>query len=229
MSGFISGARRARVAVIAYVCIGVRRASPHPREGAEINTNKPTHTTQPTTTTTHNTRLFGFKPMSALGFSLGTRVPGHAAPKEALFYARETHVAARCGIQWASHLAQEEKKTLRGDSRSVTKIADSVTASSLRAPALECLTKFPCNKPGERRQDSSEKEARERERDETERTHTTIAKAIFGDTVAMRFRTTQPHPRVTPKRRSAPSSVPTLLFPRYPHSSQILHPLHNRL
>lgn len=54
------------------------------------------------------------------------------------------------GFNGTSQLAQEEKKTLHGDGRSVTKIADSVAASSLRALALECLTKFPCNKPGVR-------------------------------------------------------------------------------
>lgn len=227
MSGFISGIARRESQVIAYVAYAlVRRRFFPSHEGTEINTNKPTHTrrTQPPATT-NTQRLFGFKPMSALDFSLGTRVPGHAAPKEALFYARETHVAARCGIQWASHLAQEEKKTLRGDSRSVTKIADSVTASSLRAPALECLTKFPCNKPGERRQDSSE---RRKARCEQRRTQPHSPPAILGDTVARAAKRTQPHPRVTPEAHAARPSPPRV-FPIPSYSSQILHPLHNRL
>lgn len=176
--------------------------------------------------------------MSALGFSLGTRVPGHAAPKEALFYARETHVAARCGIQWASHLAQEEKKTLRGDSRSVTKIADSVTASSLRAPALECLTKFPCNKPGERRQDSSEKRKRERPEENTHnQTNISHPPRRFSEMrPAMRpgERTTNHTPRVLTARSgdtgpAARALSRSLCSRSLIYSSQILHPLHNRL
>ena len=78
------------------------------------------------------------------------------------------------GFNGTSQLAQEEKKTLHGDGRSVTKIADSVAASSLRALALECLTKFPCNKPGVR---GKQRKAHKKDRSPVEKKRSAPRKA----------------------------------------------------
>lgn len=57
------------------------------------------------------------------------------------------------GVHGAVLTDQEEKKTLQGAYRAVIGIADSVAASSPRALASECWTKFPCNIPGVLEQD----------------------------------------------------------------------------